>query len=175
MADPPHPSKKEKEIWSAEHLRKFAASVSEDRLAPLLVLAMTTGMRRGQPVGLRWVDLDLEANKLSVLVTRVVVDYEVIEETPKSKSSTRVIGLDPATVQVLKAHRRHQLEERMAWGSSWTDSGLVFTQEDGVGYHPERVRLGSSNQRRAVPGSRSSPCMGFDIPTPPWGSKWACR
>jgi len=139
MADPPQPAKKEKDVWSAEQLRAFAASVAEDRLSALWLLAMTTGMRRGEMCGLRWVDLDLDTSKLSVMVAKVVVDYAVLDETPKSKSSARIIGLDPATVQALKAHRRRQLEERMAWGSAWTDTGLVFVREDGLGYHPERV------------------------------------
>jgi len=139
LADPPQPAKKDKAIWNAEQLRAFAASTADDRLAALWVLAMSTGLRRGELAGLRWIDLDLEASKLRVAAARVVVNYQVVDETPKSKSSARTIGLDPLTVAALKAHHRRQLEERMAWGSAWTDSGLVFTREDGLGLHPERV------------------------------------
>jgi integrase len=139
MADPPQPAKKNKDVWSAEQLRAFAASVAEDRLAALWVLAMSTGMRRGELAGLEWVDLDLNASKLTVRRARVVVDYAVLDESPKSKSSARVIGLDERTVTALRRHHRQQLEERMAWRSAWTDTGLVFTREDGLGLHPERV------------------------------------
>lgn len=103
------------------------------------MLAMSTGLRRGELSGLRWSDIDLDEKKLRVASTRVVVNYAVLDQSPKSKSSARVIGLDAMTVSALRAHRRSQLEERMAWGQAWTDSGLVFTREDGAGYHPERV------------------------------------
>ena len=59
--------------------------------------------------------------------------------TPKSKSSARTIGLDPLTVTAFKAHRKRQIEERMAWGSAWTETGPVFVREDGLGLHQERI------------------------------------
>jgi integrase len=64
------------------------------------------------------------------------VGYEAIEGTPKS-GRARTIDLDPDTVAALKAHRRRQLEDRMAWGEAWTDTGLVFTREDGTALHPQ--------------------------------------
>jgi integrase len=149
LADPPQAAKPDKDIWDAEQLRAFASSVAADRLYALWRLAMTTGMRRGELAGLRWVDLDLETGKLTIRATRISVNYKVIDATPKLKSSVRVIGLDPTTVQALKGRRRGQLEERVAWGSAWTDSGLVFTREDGLGLHPERLtRLFQAAARR---------------------------
>lgn len=73
--------------------------------------------------------------------------------SPKTRSSARTIALDRATVVALKAHRRHQLEERVAWGPGWTDSGLVFTQENGEGFHPERItrRFQAAAKRAELP------------------------
>ena len=138
VASPPQPAKKDKDTWDATQLRTFAASVADDRLVALWVLAMSTGLRRGEIAGLRWADLDLEAKRLRVAVTRVVVNYVVLDGTPKSKSSARTIGLDAGTVAALRAHRRRQAEERLGWGTAWNDTGLVFVQEDGHGYHPQR-------------------------------------
>jgi integrase len=55
----------------------------------------------------------------------------------KSASSRRTFELDPVTVAALKAHRKVQLEERLAWGEAWTDTGLVFVREDGTMLNPE--------------------------------------
>ena len=97
--------------------------------------------------------LDLDAGRLTVASTRVVVDYKVLTVSPKTRSSARTIALDRATVVALKAHRRHQLEERVAWGPGWTDSGLVFTQENGEGFHPERItrRFQAAAKRAELP------------------------
>lgn len=139
LADPPQPAKVERAIWSPEQLRAFAASLEGDRLAALWQLAMTTGMRRGELAGLRWIDLDLDGARLRVASARVVVNHTVLAETPKSKSSARTIALDAGTVASLRAHRRRQAEERLAAGPAWSDTGLVFTREDGLGYHPQRM------------------------------------
>jgi integrase len=49
------------------------------------------------------------------------------------------VALDPATMRVLREWRKRQLEERMAWGPAWIETGRVFTREDGADLHPERV------------------------------------
>jgi hypothetical protein len=48
------------------------------------------------------------------------------------------VSLDPGTVRVLREWRMRQLEERLAWGPAWTDTGRVFTREDGTDLHPQR-------------------------------------
>jgi integrase len=96
-------------------------------------------MRRGEAAGLRWQDVELDVARLSVRQSRVAVGYEVGVEEPKSARSRRNVALDVETVQVLRTWRAAQLRERLEWGSAWTDSGLVFTREDGVGLHPDRI------------------------------------
>lgn len=51
----------------------------------------------------------------------------------------RTIALDPLTLDTLKAHAARQADEQTAWGEAWTDTGYVFTQEDGQLLHPERI------------------------------------
>ncbi len=138
-AKAPQPDHPEMRVWDADQLSTFAASVAGDRLAALWVLAMNTGLRRSELAGLRWVDVDLDATSVTVSETRVVVSYEVVTGTPKSKRSARRIGLDPVTVAALRAHKARQAAERLAWGPGWTDCGLVFVQEDGRPYHPQRL------------------------------------
>jgi integrase len=140
----------EMETWTPTQLRVFLGQVADDRLLAMWVLFITTGMRRGEVAGLRWSDLDLDAGELNVKQARVSVDYAVVTGTPKSRSSVRTFGLDEATVMALRGHKARQAAERLAWGSGWTDTGLVFVREDGTAFHPDRIRqIFKAHTRRA--------------------------
>ncbi len=102
------------------------------------------GLRRGEGAGLRWDDVDLERREMAIRRTRVVVGWEVQVSEPKTRSSRRTVSLDPTTVNVLRAHRARQIEERLAWGPAWQDSGYVFCSEDGQPVHPQRMLSGAS-------------------------------
>jgi integrase len=137
-ADLPKGATPEMRVWSPEQLRVFLDQVRGDRLYAAWLLLATTGMRRGEVAGLRWVDVDLDAGRVSPRRPRVVVNHEVLVSEPKTAKGRRSIALDPATVAALREHRRWQLEERLAVGPGWEDSGLVFTWPDGRPLHPER-------------------------------------
>ena len=139
LADGPTPESAPSDVWTAEQLDTFLNSVTEDRLHALWMLAITTGMRRGELCGLPWSDLDLKAGRVTISQARVSVGYKVVTTTPKSKSSKRSFALDPDTVSALKLWKRQQVEERLAWGPGWVDAGLVFSREDGTPYHPDRL------------------------------------
>jgi integrase len=141
-ADPPRVPRQERGTWSAEELRAFLEATSEDRLAAMWLLFATTGMRRSELLGLPWRAVDLEASpgRLAVVQTLVVVDrHPVVVADAKTATSRRQLALDPFTVATLKGHRVRQLEERLAWGPAWVDTGLVFTRENGQVLHPEYV------------------------------------
>jgi integrase len=130
-ADPPTPKRLEPQVWAPAQLRTFLGHVRNDRLYAAWLLVATTGLRRGEILGLRWVDVDLKAGRLAVRQTLVVVDYHVQVSEPKTPRSRRALALDPATVQALRAHRSQQDGERALIGASYHDSGLVFTAPDG--------------------------------------------
>jgi len=141
-ADPPRVPRQERSAWSAEELRAFLEATSGDRLAAMWLLFATTGMRRSELLGLPWraVDLGASPGRLAVVQTVVVVDKRpVVVAEAKTASSRRQLALDPFTTAVLNAHRVRQLQERLAWGPAWVDTGLVFTREDGQVLHPEHV------------------------------------
>ena len=83
----------------------------------------------------------LHRKRMPVVDTMVMVGSEPVLRTAEAKtaSSRRTIALDQGTVDALRDHRRRQLEERMAAGPIWEDTGLVFTREDGSALHPVRV------------------------------------
>jgi integrase len=140
-ADPPRVSSTDLEmkVWSAGELKAFLTSQRESRLHPLWLTLAMTGMRRGEVLGLRWENVDLEANRLSIRKTRVMLGYGTLVSEPKTRRGRRLIALDPATAAVLKEQRRRQKVEQLAAGGTWKDTGHVFTREDGEPYHPERV------------------------------------
>jgi integrase len=105
------------------------------RLEAIWRLSATTGMRRGEVLGLRWCDLDLERARLSVRQALVAVGYELVHSTPKSHSA-RVIDLDAETVRQLRAHRVRQAEKRAEWGADYQDQDLVVAKENGEPIHP---------------------------------------
>jgi len=97
-------------------------------------------MRRGEALGARWDDLDLDNATWQVRRTLLPsTDGGTIDGTPKTARGRRSVALDAGTVKVLRKWRRAQLEERLAWGAAWTDTGRVFTREDGTDLYPSRI------------------------------------
>lgn len=138
-AKPPRPDRRsstEIQCWGAEELARFFDHVTDTRLAAAWRLAAMTGMRRGEVLGLRWSDIDLDAGRLSVRQAVVSVAYAVLQSTPKSHQA-RVIDLDPATVEQLRAHHAAQLLERAQWGSDYSKQDLVVAKENGEPIHPD--------------------------------------
>ena len=140
--------------------RTSSSSSRGSRLEAAWHLAAMTGMRRGEVLGLRWRDVDLDAARLSVRQTIVSVAYEVPISTPKTHQA-RVIDLDPATVEQLRAHRERQQLEREEWGADYEDSDLVFCRENGAPLHPDSVHpdvRASDREDRACRGSDFTTC-----------------
>jgi integrase len=129
-------------VWTGEQLRMFLESVRDDRMHAAWHLLATTGMRRGELLGLRWSDVDLDARRLHVEQALTVVGGKPTWTLVKTDRGSRVVALDQVTVAVLRAHRTTQLEERMVAGPVWHEDEhgpLVFTRQDGGPVHPERL------------------------------------
>ena len=140
-ADPPKTSAEhdERTVWSAEQLCAFLDGVRADRLYALWRLMAMTGMRRGEALGLRWSDVDMEAGCISINRALVPVNGVVYISEPKTKRGRRTIALDPETLAALKAHAAGQLNEQSEWGEGWVDTSHVFTREDGQPLSPSFV------------------------------------
>ena len=138
LARPPKTESVEMPTWTSEELGRFLESVGEDRLYAAFVVLATTGMRRGELLGLRWGDLDLGAGHLSVKQTITASNYVIIVGPTKTTRSRRRIELDPVTIESLRRHRKAQAAERLAAGSDWHNEDLVFCQPNGEPVHPDR-------------------------------------
>ena len=126
-------------VWTPEQTGRFLDSVTGDRLSALFELAAATGMRRGELAGLQWSDVDLDDGTVTIAHARVTVGWKVVDEKPKSDAGHRTVAIDKQTVKALRRHRAQQSSERLAWGSAWADSGLLFTREDGRPVHPGMI------------------------------------
>jgi integrase len=140
----------ERTAWSSDELRRFLDAAASDRLAGVWRLALATGLRRGELVGLRWSDLDAGA----VTVARqVLVRPRAVQGTPRiyvrptTKSRRRrVVRFDRTTAAALRRWKADQDAERLRFGPAWrTDGGLgevaawVVTEADGAVISPETL------------------------------------
>lgn len=136
----PRPVHKDMRPLSAEETRRLLATARGDRLEALYVLAVHTGMRQGELLALRWQDVDLENTRASVRRTLTKSGGRLLFGEPKTKKSRRTIQLTAGSVNALRAHRKRQVEERLAAGGLWSDNGLVFASETGTLINPSNLR-----------------------------------
>lgn len=148
---PPKTPQGAPKAWASADAKKFLGYVADHRLYPLYLLAISTGMRRGELIGLRWADIDRDRKALSVKQTIVVGEKgrSIASET-KTDSSKRAIALSPAILAALEKHRKSQREELLSLGQR---SDLVFTSERGTAYGPRNLlrHFQTTSERAKVP------------------------
>ena len=135
-----------------EELGRLLDHLAADPLGVLYETIAATGLRRGEALGLRWEDVDLERGQL--VVRRQVVQLGgahqcgfcpaghrgVVFATPKTASGdARIVALDSVTVGTLMGHRLGQDAERCTWGDAYADHGLVFAAGNGDPLRPDEV------------------------------------
>jgi integrase len=131
--------------WTAEQLATFLERTRNSREHALWHLLATTGLRRGEALGLSWWNVDLDASRITIVRTLVDIvdtdDDKPVWSDPKTSAGRRSVALDPGTVAVLRAQRAVRDHDRHVIGSTGRDDvdDLVFTRPDGRPYHPERV------------------------------------
>ena len=130
--DVPRAERPELQTLSREQVDLFLDHTGDDRFHALYVLAVTTGMRLGELLGLHWQDLDLDHARLRVrrsLQHHKGRGYVFVE--PKTKRSRRTVMLSQRAVGALREHRRKQIEERLAFEGEWENPDLVFSNSWG--------------------------------------------
>lgn len=148
-ADPPKAGRDEMKPLDREQARQLisVARSDGDRLEALWLLALHTGMRPGELLGLKWEDVDLEARTLLV---RRTLSPQGVFAAPKTARSRRRIDLTTGSIETLRRHRKAQLEERLARAGLWQDQDLVFPSSVGTPLsHRNAVRAFKSLLQRA--------------------------
>ena len=131
LVSPPRVATREMETLSPEQARALLDAADDDRLGALYSLALSTGMRQGELLALRWENLDLDVGRLQVRGTLQRVDGELVVLEPKTAASRRQITLANGTVAALRRHRAKQAEERLRLDSAWGEDSFVFVNEAG--------------------------------------------
>jgi integrase len=134
MVDLPQIHRKEMRVLSPEDCSIFLATAREDRWFVIFSLAISTGMRPEEYLGLQWKDLDLNAGTVTIqraLVWKRKGGGWSLEE-PKTSKSRRTIPLPSSVVRDLVLHRKHQLEERLKLGLTYSNKDFVFPTEIGT-------------------------------------------
>jgi len=123
IARPPKVSRQELQCLTPEQVRLLMQACAGTRYEALLGLAIATGARQGELLGLRWADIDLQRGV--VQITRQLTRQGTFSE-PKTSSGKRSVHVPVSTVELLRRHRSLQLQERLSAGDRWQDQGLVF-------------------------------------------------
>lgn len=140
--------RREMQYWTADELRRFLDANTDSPHWTAWYVAANTGMRRGEVLGLRWRDVDLDRARLAVRHTIISVAYELRVSDAKTDRSERVIDLDPRTVDILRTHRTNQRQARRLVGHGYHDRDLVFAKPDGQPLHPDV--FGDAFERRVT-------------------------
>jgi len=129
--------------WTGAQVRTFLALCEGDRYYYPFAFLVLTGCRRGEALGLRWADVDLDRASASIRQTVIPLtkasgkgrEGRIVPRTKADRA--RVIELDAACVAMLRTWKARQAEERVLLGPGYVDNGLIFCRPDGRPYHPE--------------------------------------
>lgn len=156
-AKPPRVPRAELTVWTPAQADAFLVATRDHRMHALYVLALSSGMRQGELLGLKWSDLDLSAGTAAVrrsLQWQRGVGLAFTE--PKTSRSRRTIHLGRKTVDALRAHGDRQTWERRKAGDAWADMDLVFCDEAGGPLSPtnETKRFQRATKAAGLPAIR---------------------
>lgn len=140
MVRPPRVERVEVRPLNLDEANVLLSAARGHRLQALYVLALTTGLRQGELLALRWADLDLTQSVLQVRFSLLWGADGHSFRPPKSKRSRRRVSLTSLAVAALREHRARQAEERLALGGAWTDLDLVFPTCLGTPQRPANLR-----------------------------------
>ncbi|MFI5868443.1 tyrosine-type recombinase/integrase [Streptomyces sp. NPDC051546] len=138
LVEPPRPQSRELSPWSLDETLDFLAAARTDPLYAAFVLAITMGLRRGELVGLRWTDLDLDKRVLYVRQQTQRRRGVLYDDDPKGRRR-RAVPIPAMCIAPLRWHRMQQSSQRAKAGEKWTESGHVFTTRSGRPVEPRNV------------------------------------
>lgn len=135
----PKANKKEMNVWDEKEVNKFLKVAKADPAYIVFYLALTTGMRQGEILGLRWKDVDFEKGLINIKQT-LSHDGKIFISGAKTKSSLRTINLPLSAIIVLKARKLTVSKEKLSLGPIYQDLDLVTCTQHGTPFNPANIR-----------------------------------
>ena len=140
LVEPPRVRREARRFLNASEARSFLEAARGDAFEGLYILAIGTGLRRGELLGLHWRDVDLSRGLLSVNWTQIRDERDGLSlDSPKTEHSRRRLRLDADVVEALRAHHRRQADQRLKAGEAWEENDLVFPNEIGRPLNPSNL------------------------------------
>jgi integrase len=155
---PPKVTEKEIEIIKSDQLPAVLAALKGHALEHLVIVALASGARRGELLALRWIDIDFQNSAISITRSLEQTKAGLRVKAPKTKNGIRKIAIATNAMEVLRAHRKEQLELRLKFGLGKLDpDALVFSNFEGASLPPNNV----SRDWRRFALSRGLPHVSF--------------
>lgn len=126
-------------VWDQNQIYRFLEDARSSAYFRLYLAAITTGMRQGELLALRWQDVDLIRGTAQVRQTFYRLGKEHLFKEPKSDKSRRSIPLPSFMVEELLTLREEQEKQRQIFGDAYEDHDLIFCQADGKPLHAQNI------------------------------------
>lgn len=126
MVDAPRIQQKELRVWTEKETIRFLNVIKGSKHYCFFRLALVTGARLGELLGLQWRDIDFEKKTIHITRTVARISGKILEQPPKTAKARRSVPVDDKTIEILKKHRKKQIEKCLQNGESWNDEYPVF-------------------------------------------------
>ncbi|WP_244380620.1 tyrosine-type recombinase/integrase [Saccharococcus caldoxylosilyticus] len=139
-AKPPKVKSEEKITWTVDEVNRFLNLIKDSSMEIPYLLAIFTGMRRGEVLGLKWDDVDFENKKIRIKRSLCFVSGKgLIFKEPKTQKSKRQISISQYVVNVLKRHKQRQDSRKEKFGTQYQDNNLIVCTDDGKPLDPRNL------------------------------------
>jgi integrase len=141
MVDMPTHRRHQFRVLTGEEMHRLLTAAADMTEYPVFAMAFYTGMRRGEILGLRWQDVNLDKGTAAVNQTLqpILGQGLVIKDCPKTEAGFRIIDLTAGVVSMLRQVEQKQAEYKLALGTDYKDRGLVFCLYDGRPLDPHNL------------------------------------
>lgn len=139
LVDAPPVPRADERWWTADQAAAFLRTTADHPYNIVFALALLTGLRQGELLGLQWAAIDWDTATLAVRRSQDAHHVGVFD-TPKTPASRRTIHLDAMTLDLLRSHRLAQKRQRLAAGPAWHEGDLVCASGLGTPLNPSNVR-----------------------------------
>jgi integrase len=128
------------EVWTLQEAWAFLAEAQRSRWYALFFLALMSGMRRGELLGLRWADIDWQEGAIWVRQNLTKAGSKRVVQSPKTHRSSRPVDVSDDVLSVLREHREKQGKDRLKMGDAWPNEDWVFATRWGTPIEPSNLR-----------------------------------